>query len=95
MKRYFVYILASKCNGTLYIGVTSNLLKRVWQHKNKVEKGFTFKYSVEKLVYIEEFFDIGLAIKREKNLKNWKREWKLNLIEKSNPGWIDLYEGII
>jgi putative endonuclease len=72
-------------------GVTSNLIKRVWQHKNKVIKGFTSKYHVDKLVYFEEFQEIILAIHREKRLKEWKRDWKMNLIERSNPQWIDLY----
>ena len=85
MKRYYVYILTSQYNGTLYIGVTSNLIKRIWEHKNKIVKGFTSKYGVDKLVYFEEFQDITLAIHREKRLKEWKREWKLNLIEQVKP----------
>jgi len=95
MKQYYVYIMASQCNGTLYIGITSDLIKRVWQHKNKVIKGFTYKYRVDKLVYFEAFQDVALAIRREKRLKEWQREWKLNLIEQSNPRWIDLYSEII
>ena len=85
MKRYYVYILTSQYNGTLYIGVTSNLIKRIWEHKNKIVKGFASKYGVDKLVYFEEFQDITLAIHREKRLKEWKREWKLNLIEQVKP----------
>ena len=94
MKRYYVYILTSQYNGTLYIGVTSNLIKRIWEHKNKIVKGFASKYGVDKLVYFEEFQDITLAIHREKRLKEWKREWKLNLIEQANPQWFDLYSEI-
>ena len=91
-KYYYVYILASKRNGTLYVGVTSDILKRVWQHKNKVFKGFTDKYNVNKLVYIDTFCDINEAIKREKQIKKWNRKWKTDLIEKDNPDWFDLYE---
>ena len=92
MKHYYVYILASKRNGTLYIGVTSDLARRVWEHKTKLTKGFTEKYNVDKLVYYEIYQDIDLAIKREKRLKDWDRQWKLHLIEKNNPYWRDLYE---
>ena len=92
MKQYYVYILASKKNGTLYIGVTNNLLKRVDEHKNKLIDGFTKKYNVHNLVYYEQFNDISSAITREKQLKNWKRKYKLELIEKSNPNWTDLFE---
>jgi putative endonuclease len=91
-KNYYVYILASKRNGTLYIGVTSNLIKRVWEHKEKVADGFTKKYDVDKLVYVEYFRDPENAIKREKRLKKYKRQWKINLIEKDNPQWKDLYD---
>ncbi|MFH0771848.1 MAG: GIY-YIG nuclease family protein [Candidatus Omnitrophota bacterium] len=94
-KRYYVYILASRRNGTLYIGMTSDLIKRVCEHKDKSVKGFTSKYGIDKLVYFEEFSDPENAIKREKRLKNWKRKWKLDLIEKNNPGWKDLYEEIL
>jgi len=93
-KTYFVYILSSKPNGTLYIGVTSDLGKRIWEHKQKIVKGFTKKYSVDKLVYYEEFANINDAILREKRLKKWNRDWKLDLIEKLNPCWSDLYENI-
>ena len=91
-KNYYVYILASKRNGTLYIGVTSNLIKRVWEHKEKVADGFTKKYDVDKLVYVEYFRGPENAIKREKRLKKYKRQWKINLIEKDNPQWKDLYD---
>ena len=91
-KNYYVYILASKRNGTLYIGVTSNLIKRVWEHKEKIADGFTKKYDVDKLVYVEYFRDPENAIKREKRLKKYKRQWKINLIEKDNPQWKDLYD---
>jgi len=91
-KTYFVYIMASKRNGTLYVGVTNNLERRTYQHKNNLVKGFTEKYNVHKLVYFEETMDINIAIAREKQLKNWKREWKIKLIEKENPKWRDLSE---
>mgnify|MGYP000933608720 FL=1 len=94
MKYSFVYILSNQKNGTLYTGITSNLYVRVWQHKNKTFKGFTEKYNVDKLVYYEIFEDIKEAFYRESNLKNWKREWKIKLIEKNNPEWRDLYEDI-
>jgi putative endonuclease len=92
MKSYYVYIMASKRNGTLYTGVTSNLIKRVWQHKSGETPGFTFKYKVNRLVYYEIYEDILEAIKREKNIKSWKRSWKLYLIEEKNLNWDDLYE---
>lgn len=91
MKTYYVYIMASKRNGTLYIGVTDNLIKRVYEHKNDLVEGFTKKYQVHMLVYFEESNDIISAIVREKQLKKWKRKWKIELIEKSNPAWKDLY----
>jgi len=91
MKDYYVYILSSKKNGTLYVGITSNLPKRVWEHKNKVAIGFTEKYDVTSLVYYERYEDPENAILREKRLKKWKRKWKLELIEKMNPEWNDLY----
>ena len=89
-----VYIMASGRNGTIYIGVSNNLTKRVWEHKNNVVKGFTDKYLVHKLIYYEMHSDIQLAIKREKLLKKWNRQWKLELIEKENPQWHDLYEKV-
>jgi len=85
-----VYILASRRNGTLYIGVTSNLHKRIYEHKNSLIKGFTSKYKIKLLVYFEEINDINVAIAREKQLKGWKRIRKLELIEKENPNWVDL-----
>lgn len=91
MKEYCVYILASKKNGTLYIGVTNNLLKRVYEHKNNLVEGFTQKYNVHKLVYYEKYDDIYGAISREKRMKKWKRQWKIELIKKFNPDWKDLY----
>ena len=91
-KTYYVYILASKRNGTLYIGVTNDLARRVWEHREGLVEGFTKKYGVKVLVYYEMFGDIGLAIAREKRLKRYKREWKMNLIEQNNADWRDLYE---
>ena len=95
MKSPAIYILSSKPNGTLYVGVTSGLVKRVWEHKNNLVKGFTQKHKVHDLVYFEMFDDMTNAIEREKQLKKWNREWKVNLIEKENPGWLDLYSNII
>jgi len=92
MKNYCVYILASKKNGTLYIGVTSNLQKRVHEHKEKLADGFTKKYNVDKLVYFEQTTDVISAITREKQLKKWNRAWKLKLIEGDDPQWKDLSE---
>ena len=94
MKAFYVYILCSKRNGTLYIGVTSDPIKRVYQHKNKLVDGFTKKYDVKQLVWYEKHESVESAIQGEKQLKKWKRAWKLKLIEKSNPQWNDLYEGI-
>lgn len=91
-KSYFVYILAGKRNGTLYIGVTNNLERRVYEHKNNLIRGFTSKYNVHLLVYFEETPDVESAIKREKQLKKWNREWKIELIEKTNPNWEDLFD---
>ena len=90
----YVYILASQRNGTLYVGSTSDLIKRVWEHKNKVVPGFTSKYQVHQLVYYEVHQTIIEAVRREKRFKNWCRQWKLNLIEGFNPTWRDLYEEI-
>lgn len=88
---YYVYIMASQKNGTLYIGMTSDLLNRVYQHKTEEVKGFTKKYKVHLLVYYEQTSDVNSAIAREKQLKAWKRNWKIDLIEKKNPDWKDLY----
>ncbi|OGE83054.1 MAG: GIY-YIG nuclease [Candidatus Doudnabacteria bacterium RIFCSPHIGHO2_01_FULL_49_9] len=95
MNSYYVYILASKKNGTLYIGVTSDLIKRIYEHKHNLVAGFTKKYNVHDLVYFEETSDIQSAIAREKQLKNWKRKWKIELIEKTNLEWKDLYDGLL
>ena len=92
---YYVYILASKRNGTLYIGVTSNLVKRIYEHKHKLIGGFTKKYNVDRLVYYETTEDVESAIQREKRLKKWKRQWKVELIEKKNPNWKDFYNDIV
>ena len=92
---YYVYILASKYNGTLYIGITSNLIRRVWEHKNKSVSGFSEKYYIDKLVYFEQCSDAKSAILREKQMKKWNRAWKIRLIEKNNPEWNDLYSEII
>ncbi len=92
MKTYYVYIMASKKNGTLYIGVTNDLRRRVWQHKSDVHEGFTKKYGVHSLVWFEATYDIRGAIQREKQMKKWNRQWKINLIERENPEWADLYE---
>jgi len=89
-KRGFTYIITNKPQGTLYIGVTSNLIKRIYEHKHGIYKGFSKKYNLDKLVYFETFENIKEAITREKQLKNWHREWKINLIEKDNPEWKDL-----
>ena len=94
-KDYYIYILASQRNGTLYIGITSDLIKRVWQHKEKLADGFTKKYNVNRLVYFEQFRDPESAIRREKRLKKYTRQWKINIIEKENPEWKDLYETLV
>ena len=91
MKQPAVYLLASQRNGTLYVGVTSDLIKRIWQHRNHVAQGFTEKYHVELLVWFEQHESMVSAIGREKAIKKWNRAWKLNLIEKTNPGWQDLW----
>jgi putative endonuclease len=95
VKQPAVCILASKQNGTLYIGVTSDLQKRSWEHKNDLLDGFTKKYGVHRLVYYELHGDMVSAITREKQIKKWNRAWKLELIEEQNPGWTDLSEGIL
>ncbi|MCP3379626.1 GIY-YIG nuclease family protein [Bradyrhizobium sp. CCGUVB4N] len=93
-RHYYVYILASKIGGTLYIGVTNDLIRRVAEHKLKLIESFTKQYGVVRLVYFEQFDDPENAIKREKRLKKWKRDWKIALIEKDNPNWNDLYAEI-
>ena len=95
MKQAFVYILASARNATLYTGVTSNLVQRVWQHKNELADGFTKKYGVRTLVWHEAHVTMESAIGREKAIKDWRRAWKLRLIEAMNPQWRDLYEDIL
>ena len=94
-KQYYVYVMASKRDGMLYIGVTSNLIKRVYEHKNDLVDGFTNKYHIHNLVYFEVAEDIRTAISREKQLKKWNRAWKEALIDKSNPEWRDLYCDLI
>ena len=95
MKNMYVYIMTNDRNGTLYVGVTSDLPKRVYEHKNSIMKGFTSKYQLNKLVYYEVFDDELTAIQREKNLKKYNRNWKKDLIESQNPEWADLYEKIL
>ena len=92
---YWVYLMASQKNGTLYAGVTNNLVRRVFEHKSDFVEGFTRQYGVHTLVWFESTESIEAAIQREKQLKNWKREWKVALIEKENPNWHDLYEGLL
>jgi len=92
--RYYVYLLCSKPRGTLYVGVTNNLVKRVVQHKAGDFDGFTAKYKVDQLVYFEEYQFVHEAILREKRLKRWRREWKLELVEKQNPAWLDMFDSI-
>jgi putative endonuclease len=94
MKSYYVYILASKRNGTLYIGITNDLKKRVYEHKNDFVDGFTKKYQVHLLVYYKQCENIETAISEEKRLKRWNRKWKMELIERDNPDWRDLYENL-
>jgi putative endonuclease len=93
-RTFYVYILASKIGGTLYIGVTNDLIRRIAQHKAKLAEGFTRKYGVDRLVYFECYEDVEQAIHREKRLKKWPREWKIKLLEEKNPDWIDLYPEI-
>ncbi len=95
MSSYYIYILASRRNGTLYVGFTGNLTRRIYEHKNDFVEGFTKKYAVHSLVYFEESVDHEAAILREKQIKEWKRRWKLEMIEKINPEWKDLYEQIL
>jgi len=93
-RSFYVYILASRIGGTLYIGVTNDLIRRVAEHRLKLVEGFTQKYEIARLVYFEQFDNIENAIRREKRLKKWSRAWKISLIEKDNPDWIDLYPEI-
>ena len=92
---YYVYIMASKRNGTLYIGVTNDLIRRVYEHKNNLVEGFTNKFRVHKLVYWEQSENVDSALQREKQLKKWNRQWKLALIEEHNANWQDLYEQLL
>ncbi len=94
VRGFFVYILASKIGGTLYVGVTNNLVRRIFEHKSNDADGFTKKYGVHRLVYFEQFDDIENAFRREKRIKKWNRIWKVRLIEKSNPNWTDLYPSV-
>ena len=94
-KQPAVYILASKKNGTLYVGVTSNLVKRIWEHKNNLTEGFTKRYEVHYLVWYEMHECMESATQREKRVKGWKRAWKMELIENNNPNWQDLYHTIV
>jgi putative endonuclease len=95
MRGGWIYILTNRPNGTLYIGVTSNLIQRVWQHREGVVPGFTKRYGLKRLVYFEAYDDISVAIQCEKNVKHWPRTWKVRLILASNPQWRDLYETLI
>ena len=93
-KEPFVYILATGRNGTLYVGMTTNLARRMWEHRNGTAEGFTLKYQVHRLVHVERYETIADAVTRERQVKTWKRDWKLRLIEEGNPEWRDLYEDI-
>ena len=95
MNSYYVYIMASRLNGTLYLGVTNNLARIVYEHKNDLVEGFTKKYGIHTLVYYEQYHDIKLAIQRERQLKKWNRQWKINRIQEQNPDWKDLYDAIV
>jgi len=91
-KKGYIYILSNRKNGTLYIGITTNLVRRIYEHKTGLIEGFSKRYNLKKLVHIEEYDQYAQAIQREKRLKEWKRAWKLNLINEHNPEWSDLYE---
>jgi putative endonuclease len=93
-EHFYIYILSSLHNRVLYIGVTTDLIKRVWEHKNKTIKGFTEKYNIDQLVYFEIYDNAEHALRRERTMKEWKRDWKIKLIETKNPEWDDLYEDI-
>ena len=92
---YYIYIVTNKPNGVLYIGVTNDLIRRTFEHKNHLAKGFTSKYNLEILVWFEQTEDVNAAIAREKQLKNWHRKWKIDLIGQKNPSWQDLYQSIV
>jgi len=90
MNQYYIYIITNIRNTVLYIGVTNNLKRRIWEHKNKIIKGFTYKYNCNKLVYFESTSDIESALNREKQLKKWNRQWKVDLVEENNKEWKDI-----
>jgi putative endonuclease len=92
---YYLYVLASRKHGTLYIGVTGDLSRRLWEHREGLVQGFTSRYGVTSLVYCEIFGDVKAAIQREKTMKRWPRQWKVNLIERDNPHWADLYPAMV
>jgi putative endonuclease len=94
-KTFYVYILASRKDGTLYLGVTANLVRRIYEHKEKLQPGFTARYDIRRLVWFEVYEDAANAISREKEIKKWRRGWKVALIEKNNPEWKDLYPEIV
>jgi putative endonuclease len=91
---YYVYLLASRPRGSLYIGVTADLVRRVWEHKTKTVPGFTRRYGIDRLVWFETHEDVETAIRREKQMKEWQRAWKVELVERSNPRWVDLYPSL-
>lgn len=93
-KRFYVYIMTNKKNGTLYVGTTRDLIKRIWEHKTEAVEGFTKKYGLKTLVYYETLNDYEEALKREKKIKKWPRQWKLNIINDMNPKWNDLYTAV-
>jgi putative endonuclease len=95
MERAWVYIMTNRPNGTLYTGVTTNLARRAWEHREGLVEGFTKRYGLKRLVYVETHTDIGAAIQREHNIKHWPRNWKVRLILATNPGWDDLYDRLI
>ena len=94
-KNYYIYMLTNKPNGVVYIGVTNDIIRRTYEHKNHLVKGFTQTYKLDKLVWFEQTEDVISAISREKQLKNWKRQWKIDLIEQQNPDWKDMYSEIL
>lgn len=91
MKQYYVYILTNMMHTVLYVGMTNNVARRVWEHRNGFVEGFTDSYNLHKLVYIETHQDVRIALEREKRIKRWKRAWKEDLIQETNPDWLDLY----
>ena len=93
--QYFVYLMASGKNGTLYVGVTNDLIRRIYEHRNRLIAGFTSRYAVHRLVWFESTASVDAAIHKEKQIKNWKRAWKVAMIEESNPTWMDLYDTLL